>query len=81
MAEHKEPAIRETGQHAVDADWHRRTYVAIMKKTGELILPIVLGVTVLTVFLLLGKGVVISGVAALVTALGIRWVVRSFFSH
>jgi hypothetical protein len=81
MARGSETPMAEEAERVRDADWRRKTYVAIMKGSGEVIVPIALAATVLATNLVVRNGPIVSLVGGLITYLVARWVVRTFFSH
>lgn len=70
----------EATQRALDAEEHRRTYVAIMKFTGEFGVPFTMALGVFFTNLVLGNGW-LSVFAGILTYVIVYFVVKTFFSH
>lgn len=71
----------ETAQSVLDAEEHRKTYVRIMKATGEVGVPFCLGLAVFFTNLVIHNGLGLALVAFVFTYLLVWFVVRTFFSH
>lgn len=71
----------DTAQRTLDAEEHRRTYVRIMKATGEIAVPFTLGLTAFFTNLVMRNGLGTAVVAFIVTYLFVWFIVRTFFSH
>ena len=71
----------DDAQRLMDAEEHRRTYVAIMKATGEFAVPFCLGLGALFTNLVMRNGLGTALVAGVVTYLLAFFVVRTFFAH
>lgn len=68
-------------QRLMDAEEHRKTYVAIMKATGEIAVPFCLGLGALFTNLVMRNGLGAALVAGVVTYLLAFFIVRTFFAH
>jgi hypothetical protein len=73
--------VDEATQKTLDAEEHHKSYVGIMRATGEVILPLVMAMAVFFVNLVLANGFLIALVGGVITYLLVFFVVRVFFSH
>jgi Flp pilus assembly protein TadB len=71
----------DTAQNRQDAEEHRKTYVRIMKATGEFGLPAIMGLAVFFTNLVMRNSLPVAIVAFIVTYLLVWFIVRTFFSH
>ncbi|MEQ1932243.1 MAG: hypothetical protein ABL957_17165 [Parvularculaceae bacterium] len=71
----------DTAQRLMDAEEHRRSYVGVMKATGEVGVPFCLALGVFFTNLVMRNGVGIALVAGVITYLLVFFVVKTFFSH
>jgi len=71
----------DAGQKLLDAEEHRKTYVAIMKTTGLVAVPFLLGLGVFFTNLVMRNGVGVALVGGVFTYFLAFFVVRTFFAH
>ncbi len=71
----------DSAQRLMDAEEHRRSYVAIMKATGEVAVPFTMALGVFFTNLVMRNGIGIALVAGVLTYLLVFFVVKTFFSH
>lgn len=71
----------DSAQRLMDAEEHRKTYVAIMKATGEFAVPFCLGLGAMFTNLVMRNGVGMALVVGVVTYLFAFFVIRTFFAH
>jgi len=70
----------DAAQRLADAEEHRRDYNSIMKASGEIGVPFLLGLTVFFTNLVLANGWW-SLVAGVITYVAVFLIVKTFFSH
>jgi hypothetical protein len=73
--------MAEDAQRIHDAEEHRKTYVSVMKASGEIGVPFALALTVFFTNLVMANGIGLALVGAIITYLFTFWIVRTFFSH
>ncbi len=71
----------KASENTEHAEERRKTYAGIMKATGEIGVPAVLGLAVFFTNLVMRNGLGVALVAFIVTYLLVWFVVRTFFSH
>jgi hypothetical protein len=71
----------DSAQKLLDAEEHRRTYVAIMKASGEIAVPFFLALAVFFTNLVIRNPVWIALVGGIITYLVAFFIVRTFFAH
>jgi hypothetical protein len=71
----------DAAQRLMDAEEHRRSYVGIMKATGEVAVPLCLGLGAFFTNLVMRNGIGVALVAGILTYLHVFFVVKTFFSH
>lgn len=71
----------DAAQRLMDAEEHRRSYVGIMKATGEVGVPFCLALGAFFTNLVMRNGIGIALVAGILTYLLVFFVVKTFFSH
>ncbi len=71
----------DSAQRLMDAEEHRRSYVAIMKATGEVAVPFTMALGVFFTNLVMRNGIGVALVGAIITYLLVFFVVKTFFSH
>ncbi len=71
----------ESAQQLLDTEEHQKTYVAIMKSTGLIIIPVLAAFSVFFVNLVIRNGVGSALAGAVFTYLLAFFIVRTFFSH
>jgi len=71
----------DTAQRLQDAEEHRQSYSAIMKRSAEFGVPFALGLTMFFTQLVMANGVLFALLAGVITHVLVLVIVKTFFSH